>query len=60
MVTGSTVIVNCRVAMFLGTLLSVTWAVKVELPAAGGVPASLPAALSVIPGGRAPAATDHL
>jgi hypothetical protein len=56
---GLMVRVNARVAVAVA--LSVTWAVKLYVPAVVGVPLSTPlAAFSVSPGGSAPALTDQL
>ena len=51
-VIGAIVMVNWRVAMFFGTLPSATWTVKVEVPAAVGVPDRAPGGAELETGGQ--------
>jgi hypothetical protein len=65
---GSVVVVIFRVALTVrlsawvsvAPTLSVTWAVKLKLPAVVGVPFKTPPPLRLSPGGRVPAARLHV
>ena len=48
------------VAVFCGLALSATCTVKLNVPAAVGVPLKMPDGLSVIPAGNVPEARDHV
>ena len=57
----ATVIVSTRVIRFWGELESVTCAVKVDVPAANGVPVTAPVlVLSANPAGRLPSGIAHV
>ena len=58
-VIGAMVIDRVRVAVSAGLAESVTFTVKVHVPAALGVPANAPAVEKVTPGGSDPDAIDQ-
>ena len=59
--TAATIIDNCLVAIFCGKEESLTWTVKVNVPANAGAPDKAPAAvLKIIPAGKAPREIDQI